>query len=456
MKKNFLTFALLMAAFSSCSQEDLLVQNADVQPMPAPVLSRSITETSATIVGYAADGTLKFKHSLRQTDPDANVWEWDPATNVPTRADLENVQDVVCLVPAQFIYGKTLTVTPGADDLLMWDKVSVDELHTDMKFYFDNMRHRLAKICVEVDHLQNRDYLYANYRSGGTFNCLTGEFTQLDRSTYTRIYPEMNSDGLYAATFSVVPQTFEGGVRLLRYRDEVTGGYRNYYHEMPDTTIALQANHMLHIHTRWNTDWSKGTLNKYSVTGVELNKSVLNMKPDQTAILTAVVMPSNAYNKNVTWSSSHPSVAAVAANGKITSRDSGTAIITVTTEDGGYTATCVVTVYQEITGVSIDKTEIDIDEGKTLQLTATITPGNASVKTLKWESSNVKVATVDGNGLVTGLKAGETDITVTALDGGKYATCKVHVKGKAPGSTDSGSMEGDGNSNQSGNMGGLW
>lgn len=354
MKKNFLTFALLMAAFSSCSQEDLLVQNADVQPMPAPVLSRSITETSATIVGYTADGTLKFKHSLRQTDPDANVWEWDPATNVPTRADLENVQDVVCLVPAQFIYGKTLTVTPGADDLLMWDKVSVDELHTDMKFYFDNMRHRLAKICVEVDRYYSIDRLYAYYHPGGTFDCLTGEFTKLNSRTATRIRPEKNAEGLYTTTFSVVPQTFEKGDDLLRYRDELSDGYRNYYYEMPDTTITLLANRMLHIHTQWNTDWRKGSYNSYTVnvSGVSLDIDSKTLNVGESFQLTATVTPSNADDKAVGWTSSNPSVATVDSSGKVVALAAGSANITVTTNDGGKTATCAIQVEDKGVGIT--------------------------------------------------------------------------------------------------------
>lgn len=353
MKKNFLTFALLLAAFTSCSHEELPVQPAGTKSMPAPVLSRSISATTATIVGYKADGTLAFKHDLLQTDAQANVWEWHPATNVPTLATLENVQNLVCLVPAQTVSGNTLSIRPDADEQFMWDKVSVSELKTDKKFYFDDVRHRLSKICVEVDHYYSSDHLYAYYHPGGTFDCLSGEFTSLNSRTAIRIYPEENAQGLYTTTLSVVPQVFEPGDDLLRYRDEQSNGYRNYYYEMPDTTLALLANRMLHIHTAWDADWRKGNYVSYTVnvTGVSLDVTSHTFNAvGETLQLQATVSPSDATDKGVTWTSSKTSVAIVSSTGLVKSVGAGTAIITVKTDDGNHTATCEVTVRAEVVG----------------------------------------------------------------------------------------------------------
>ena len=83
-----------------------------------------------------------------------------------------------------------------------------------------------------------------------------------------------------------------------------------------------------------------------SVTGVSLNKTTLSLSINGTEQLTASVSPSNATNKNVTWSSSNTNVATVNSNGLITARASGTAIITVSTQDGNKTAQCTVTVTQ--------------------------------------------------------------------------------------------------------------
>ncbi len=88
----------------------------------------------------------------------------------------------------------------------------------------------------------------------------------------------------------------------------------------------------------------------YKVTGVSLNKDSLSLEPGGSEALTATVTPDNATNKNVTWSSSAEGVATVDANGKVTAVDAGTAVITVTTEDGNKTATCTVTVEHDPAG----------------------------------------------------------------------------------------------------------
>ena len=90
--------------------------------------------------------------------------------------------------------------------------------------------------------------------------------------------------------------------------------------------------------------------NTVSVTGVELNKSTLSLDEGDTYTLTATVAPADAANKAVTWTSSNSSVATVDSNGKVTAVSSGTATITVTTVDGGKTATCAVTVSHASSG----------------------------------------------------------------------------------------------------------
>ena len=77
-----------------------------------------------------------------------------------------------------------------------------------------------------------------------------------------------------------------------------------------------------------------------AVTGVTLNKTSLKLYTRDSETLTATVAPAGATNKNVIWTSSEPTVATVDANGKVTAKSTGIADITVTTEDGGKTATC--------------------------------------------------------------------------------------------------------------------
>ena len=132
----------------------------------------------------------------------------------------------------------------------------------------------------------------------------------------------------------------------------------------------------------------------------------------------------------MTWKSDKPEIASVDANGKVTGVAAGEATITVTTEDGGKTATCKVTVKAAtiaVTGVTLNKTSITIAVGVIEELTATITPANATNQKVTWKSSDLAVARVKSNGEVLGVSVGEATITVTTEDGGKTATCKVRV-----------------------------
>ena len=169
----------------------------------------------------------------------------------------------------------------------------------------------------------------------------------------------------------------------------------------------------------------------YNVESVSLDKTNITLTEGDSKTLTATVYPDNATNKNVSWSSSDESVAAV-SNGTVTALKAGTATITVTTEDGGKTATCQVTVNARIynvESVSLDKTNITLTEGDSETLTATVYPDNATNKNVSWKSSNTSVATVN-NGVVTAIKAGTATITVTTEDGRKTASCQVIVDTK--------------------------
>ena len=84
------------------------------------------------------------------------------------------------------------------------------------------------------------------------------------------------------------------------------------------------------------------------------------------------------------------------------------------------------TVTMQVSSVALDKTSAELQVGKTLTLTATVTPDNATDKAVVWTSSNDAVATVDANGVVTAKAEGTATITATA--GGKTATCTVTVK----------------------------
>ncbi|MBQ9305474.1 Ig-like domain-containing protein, partial [Butyrivibrio sp.] len=162
------------------------------------------------------------------------------------------------------------------------------------------------------------------------------------------------------------------------------------------------------------------------VTGISLNRSSLTLEKGAAEKLIVTISPSDASNKNVTWSSSNTSVATV-SGGTVTAKAAGMATITVRASDGsGKTASCSVTVTQPVDGINLNKSEMTLVNGATEKLTATISPSNASNKNISWSSSNTNIATVT-NGTVTAKSIGTAIITVTTVNKGKTASCKVTV-----------------------------
>ena len=147
-----------------------------------------------------------------------------------------------------------------------------------------------------------------------------------------------------------------------------------------------------------------------------------------TLTLTPTIRPSDATNKAVSWKSSNTSVVTVDANGKVTAVGNGSATITVTTNDQSKTATCEITVAQWVTGIGLGPVSTTCSEGQTFTLKPTISPSNASDKSVSWSSDNTSVATVDQNGKVTTFSKGRASITASAKDGsGASASCEVYV-----------------------------
>ena len=175
------------------------------------------------------------------------------------------------------------------------------------------------------------------------------------------------------------------------------------------------------------------TVNEYiHVQSVRLSKHNVTIIHRQTETLTAIVLPINAFDKSVTWASSDESVASVDQNGKITAVEVGTAVITVTTTDGEFKDTCDITVVPiPVESVEINRKNIALGEGDSKTLKATILPENAADKKVTWTSSNNEAVTVDSTGKITGVAAGEADITVKTNDGGKTDVCHVFVLEKS-------------------------
>jgi uncharacterized repeat protein (TIGR02543 family) len=232
--------------------------------------------------------------------------------------------------------------------------------------------------------------------------------------------------------------TLKNGSRWLSYRSDLS----NTYFRMGGTNTTPSGTGYFDIYK-----YSAGGGITYSgycttvaaavpVSGVSVDKTA-SVNVGESTTLTATVSPDNATNKNVTWASSDESIATVDKNGVVTGVAAGVATITVTSvADNTKTATCTVTVTTvAVTSVSVDATA-SVNVGKTTTLTATVSPNNATNKNVTWESSDESIATVDENGVVTGVAAGEATITVTSVaDNTKTATCTVTVS-VVPGTAD--------------------
>lgn len=176
------------------------------------------------------------------------------------------------------------------------------------------------------------------------------------------------------------------------------------------------------------------------VKSVKLSATKISLKKGESKTLKATVSPSNATVKTVKWSSNKTSVATVNSKGKVTAKAAGTAVITA--KSGSKSAKCTVVVTADdpddpvdpvdpsvkVTGITINRTELELAVNAEASLTATVSPENATNKSVTWHSANTDIATVDVNGKVKGIKAGTTTVEAVTADGGFTAKCNVTVK----------------------------
>ena len=245
-----------------------------------------------------------------------------------------------------------------------------------------------------------------------------------------------NSGDQYNTATASIGESFVSFDNGTTWKD-LSDNYKIGNHTLKNTSTCIKA---------YTTETTSQTIWNF-VTEVKLDKTNLDMKTGNTESLTAIIAPTNATNKNVTWSSSNESVATVSSDGKVTAISKGTAIITVTTKEGGYTASCTVNVTENssenedntnssnnsnssaisVTKVTLSKAELKLNKGKSETITAVITPTNATNKNVTWSSSNETVARVSSTGKITAISEGTATITVRTSDGNYTDTCKVTV-----------------------------
>ena len=167
-----------------------------------------------------------------------------------------------------------------------------------------------------------------------------------------------------------------------------------------------------------------------NVTGVEFSQDALTMPLARTAQLEWTVLPADAANKNVTFASDNTEVATVNASGLVTGVAPGTANITVTTVDGGFTDVIAVTVEEAVAVTEIviapAAITIPVTSSVTETLVANVIPENATDTTVAWTSEDETIATVSVNGQIKGIAPGTVTINATSANG-VTGTCEVTV-----------------------------
>ncbi len=165
---------------------------------------------------------------------------------------------------------------------------------------------------------------------------------------------------------------------------------------------------------------------EFVVRSIELSSVEKTIKKDSSFTLQTHIMPENARNKNVTWTSSNEAVATVSAAGVVKGLSAGEAVITATTQDGSYKATCKVTVMVPVKQVIFSKKEMSIGMGNQVMVHITVLPENATNKHVLLYSLNTAVLRASGN-LIYGAAEGLAKLVAVSEDGGASDTCTVRV-----------------------------
>ncbi|MCL1894524.1 MAG: Ig-like domain-containing protein [Holophagaceae bacterium] len=176
--------------------------------------------------------------------------------------------------------------------------------------------------------------------------------------------------------------------------------------------------------------------NKFvEVTGISLDRTSLTLGVDKSEQIQASVQPSNATNQAVSWSSTDVIVARVDSEGVVTAMAPGSAVVTATTKDGGFTATCKLTVPAPVniavSNILFDRETLTLAVGQSETLNVIIQPSDATNQGLIWASDNTvaaRIIQIDGTkATISAYSPGEANIIVTSVDGGKTATCKLKL-----------------------------
>ncbi len=343
--------------------------------------------------------------------------------------EIEDDPDV--LLPGMVFNGKG-TFMVWSDDAnykLYWQAIEMSSTDVNkIKKIQEDGKKELEKIKQEQDALY-ADYQNIQDKQSEEYSSKVEQYNAKIEE-YNKKVDEINNE-----TKELIPDFVEG--KWIETTDKSFAVDLSNYKGEKDFVVWVKLVDKDGTHYNQSIYTMNGTKSEINVTEIKLDKKELTLAEGEEYTFTTTITPIDATDKSITWSSSDEKVAKVEF-GKVTALKEGTATITAKTVDGNYTDTCTVTVTKKageekdikVTAVKLSESTLSLKKGEKSKITATITPTDATDKTITWSSSDEKVATVK-DGEITALKEGTATITVKTKDGEYTDTCKVTVTKKA-------------------------
>jgi uncharacterized protein YjdB len=332
-------------------------------------------------------------------------------------------------------------VTQDNEKIVVFDETSA--LYNDIKFsydYFPNMGKLilsdkvsgLTKVILFVEKTSDSQIHIFDNELGDNIEYLMSNAKKVKNITLSSSSLELSVDETEILSATITPTNARQIVKWRSSNEEVAtvaGGVVSAVGEGTATITCSATDGTEKTATCEVTVTKKMIL----VTDITLSESSLELEVGNTGTLEATVIPDNASNGNVIWSSSDEAVATV-TDGVVTAVGEGTSTITCSAADGsGKTVTCKVKVTPKVilvTDITLSESSLELEAGNTRTLEATVIPDNASNGNVIWSSSDEAIVTVS-EGVIIAVSVGTATITCSAADGsGKTATCKVKVTPK--------------------------
>lgn len=329
---------------------------------------------------------------------------------------------------------------------LMYDALNqtsnASNLNTDnRKLFIRNSQYWYIEVANYTPQLTAEVTVLQKYRNDFSISLGVSDYATSSQATQATF---LNGLGGQLGFNGKSDPSYQSCTFVFDYADLYNGTDKVYWINVRDITEDNNANTMV-LKIRWvnssgtviketglqtSLNGATGSYSSYiPITQITLSKTASSLSIGNSEILTAVVTPSNATNKTITWSSSNTSVATVNASGQVTAVGKGTAVITATATDGsGVSASCTYTVVKLVSSITLNKTSSTLRLGQSETLTATVLPTDASNRSVIWSSSNTSVVRVSTTGIVTYVGKGTATVTATAADGsGVKATCTYTI-----------------------------